>query len=159
MASTYRFLALQDDMQLIFDWFARLERAPEIVRVGEGYVFNFSEIGHLGYKTTTAELDAKGSPLVSLFPPETRYDVLWTAAELHFLATPLASQFPELQKVNRRFAAWISAFDVVFEAPRRRGESRNRPGQWDYFLEGTLRNWDTSIYALPAGMAALRGGQ
>jgi hypothetical protein len=30
--------------------------------------------------------------------------------------------------------------------------------KWDYFLEGSARNWDPDIFALPTGMTALQSG-
>ena len=43
-------------------------------------------------------------------------------------------------------------YERVFDRP-------GRSGEWDYYLEGGLRNLDTPIFALPTAMAALRNGQ
>jgi hypothetical protein len=71
---------------------------------------------------------------------------------LHFLPTPLARLFPKLNRISRKFSAWLRRFDCVFSPG-------NVAGEWDYYLEGTLRNGGTPIYAMPQAMAALRSGQ
>lgn len=151
MGTSYRFLAIGDDMQHVLDWFANLPEPPNMV-TGRGCQFlHFHTLGRL-VDTDAGKVDPKRSPIASLFPPENRRGVLWTAAELHFLPTPLATLFPKLNAVNRRFSNWLGTFDRVFERP-------GKVGEWDYCLEGSLKNWDTSIYALPNAMAALRDGQ
>jgi hypothetical protein len=78
--------------------------------------------------------------------------VLWTAGEVHFLATPLRKLYPKLEDVSRRFHKWLTQFDLVF--------SRRPPvDEWNYYLEGGIRNEDSDVFALPEAMNALRKGQ
>jgi hypothetical protein len=90
-------------------------------------------------------------PLVNVFMPVRKRGVLTTIGEVHFLARPL-SAFPALNQVNKRFRNWLRANPCVYS---------HRPDfvhEWDYFLEGSAREWDSDIFALPAGMAALQRG-
>jgi hypothetical protein len=38
-------------------------------------------------------------------------------------------------------------------------ERASTPGDWDYYLEGSIRNYDDKVFALPSAMDALRRGQ
>lgn len=150
MGSTFRYLALGDDHNLVLDWFRAVEPAPREMPTERSVVLHFQNLDpHHGEHTN---VDPKRSPIVTLFPPRQRRGVLWTAGEIHFLPTPLREQFPSLHRISRRLATWFSSFPRVFERA-------NSPGDWDYYLEGTLRNGEASIFALPAAMIALRNGQ
>ena len=89
--------------------------------------------------------------MVNVFMPLRKRGVLLTCGEVHFLATPM-SLFPKLQLINRHFRQWLGEFTCVFS--RRAGF----PPEWDYYLEGDLRNHDSDILALPEAMDALRHG-
>jgi hypothetical protein len=151
MGSTFRMLALESDHALLLRWFLDLPDAPEIVPARDrGAALYFRSIGPLA--KTPAGVDVKSSPIVSLFAPRQRRGVLWTAAEVHFLATP-GRRFPRLEAVSRALRTWLARHELVFanSVPRTRG--------WDHGLLGSLQNWDGEIRALPAAMAALRAGQ
>jgi hypothetical protein len=62
------------------------------------------------------------------------------------------SKFPRLNAISRQFRRWLEQFPCVFS--RRHGFV----GEWDYYLEGSIRNYDTDICALPNAMAELRAG-
>lgn len=146
MGATFRYLAFAEDHTLVLDWFRALTPAPIEFQKERGLLLYFEGFG------LPEPLDPKRSPLISVFPPRQRRAVLWTAAEVHFLPTPLREVSPALHRISRRFSSWIRRFPCVFE---RRGSS----SEWNYYLEGSLRNWDTSIFALPSAMAALQRGQ
>jgi len=150
MGSTFRYLALRDDQDLVLNWFRALEPPPSEVPTERAIALHFESLGSL--HDEQGNVDWKRSPVVTLFAPRQRRGVLWTAGEIHFLPTPLREQFPSLHRISRRLAAWLASFPRIFERP-------NNPGDWDYYLEGTLRNSDPSIFALPAAMTALRQGQ
>jgi hypothetical protein len=83
--------------------------------------------------------------------PIQKRGVLTTIGEVHFLATPL-SAFPGLNKLNKRFRDWLRENPCVYS---------HRPDfahEWDSFLEGSAKNWDSDIIALPGGRAALQRG-
>jgi hypothetical protein len=144
MGKTYRFLATVEEAPSILDWFRGLPERPVESLREDGSLFFFCDLGSL-------DSDAKKSPVVNVFLPVRKRGVLTTIGEIHFLATPL-SAFPGLNKINKRFREWLSENPCVFS---------HRPGfvrEWDYFLEGSAKNWDPDIYALPAGMAALQRG-
>lgn len=144
MGTTYRFLATVEEASAVLDWFRTLPEQPvESVRE-DGCLFYFRDSGPL-------DSDAKKSPIVNVFLPVKKRGVLTTLGEVHFLATPL-SAFPGLNKINKRFREWLGTNPCVYS---------HRPNfvyEWDYFLEGSAKNWDVDIHALPAGMAALQCG-
>jgi hypothetical protein len=144
MGTTYRFLATVDDGPTVLDWFrARPEPTVETPRPN-GSLFYFPDCGPL--------LSESGrSPLVNVFLPARRRGALTTVGEVHFLGTPL-SAFPALKRVDKQFRSWMRQHPLVFS---------NRPnvaGEWDYLLEGSVRNLDPDIFALPSGLAALQRG-
>jgi hypothetical protein len=144
MGTTYRFLATVEEASAVLDWLRVLPEEPgESVRE-DGSLFYFRDFGPL-------DSDAKKSPLVSVFLPARKRGMLTTIGEVHFLATPL-STFPGLNKINKRFRAWLGKHPCVYS--HRAGFEH----EWDHFLEGSAKNWDSDIYALPSGMAALRRG-
>ncbi len=144
MGTTYRFLTTVDEASAVLDWFRELPEQPvESVRE-DGVLFYFRDFGPLNS-------DAKKSPVVSVFLPVLKRGVLTTIGETHFLATPL-SAFPGLNRINKRFRDWLSANPCVYS---------HKPDfvhEWDYYLEGSAKNWDPEIFALPAGMQALQNG-
>jgi hypothetical protein len=83
-------------------------------------------------------------------PKRTR-GVLTTIGEVHFQATPL-SAFSGLNNVKKRFHDWLRENPCVYS---------HRPDfehEWDYFLEGSAKNWDSDILAFPAGLVELERG-
>src|SRR5829696_7236161 len=122
MGTAYRFLAIGGDLQRVYDWFAALPEPPTIVPGREGPILHFAALGPLAHVPGTRTIDSTASPVASLFPPEQHRGILWTAAELHFLPTPLSKRFPPLHAISRRFARWLKGFDRVFETPGKRGE-------------------------------------
>lgn len=144
MGTTYRFLATVEEASVILDWFRVLpERPVETVR-GNGSLFYFHDFGSL-------ESDAKKSPVVNVILPVRKHGILTTIGEVHFLSTPL-SAFPGLNKINKRFRVWLAENPCVYS------QRADFIHEWDYFLEGSAKNWDPEIFALPNGMAVLRRG-
>ncbi|MEZ6093256.1 MAG: hypothetical protein R3C03_03315 [Pirellulaceae bacterium] len=145
MGTTYRFLTTVDEASAVLEWFRELPEQPaESVRE-DGVLFYFRNFGPL-------DSDAKKSPVVNVFLPVVKRGVLTTIGEVHFLATPL-SAFPKLNRINKRFREWLSANPCVYS---------HKPDfvhEWDYYLEGSAKNWDPDIFALPAGIRALHNGQ
>jgi hypothetical protein len=144
MGATFRFLAMPDESQIVLDWFRSLPEEKVEHNAERGLLFYFRQFGPM-------TKDARTSPVVSVFPPRRVRGVLTTVGEVHFLATP-TSQFPKLRSVSTRFRKWLGAYPCVFS------HQPNFPGNWDYYLEGSLKNVDTDIFALPEGMAALERG-
>ncbi len=144
MGTTYRFLATVEEASVVLDWFRSLpEQVVETTREG-GSLFHFGGFG-------PRHSEAKQSPLVNVFLPVKKRGVLTTIGEVHFLATPI-SAFPGLNKINKGFRAWLGDKPCVYS---------HRPAfvhEWSYFLEGSAKNWDPDIFALPDGLAALKRG-
>jgi hypothetical protein len=95
--------------------------------------------------------DVKKSRLVNVFLPVRKRGVLTMIGEVHFLATPL-SAFQRLNKINKRFRDWLRENPCVYS------HRRDFVHEWDFFLEGSTKNWNPDIFALPAGIAALQRG-
>lgn len=143
MSTYYRFLETVEEASAVLDWFRTLPERPVANSRDDGSLFYFRDFGPI-------DSDAEKAPLVNIFLPRQKRVILTTIGEVHFLATPL-SAFPGLNKVNKRFRAWLREYPCICS---------NRPdfdGEWNYFLEGTALNWG-DIHALPAGMAALQRG-
>lgn len=144
MGTTHRFLATVEEASAVLDWFRSLPELPVETSRDGGSTFYFRDFRPL-------ETDANKSPIVNVFLPLRKHGVLTTIGEVHFLATPL-SAIPELNKINKRFRAWLANNACVYS---------HRPDfvhEWDYFLEGSAKNLDSEIFALPGGMAALKQG-
>jgi hypothetical protein len=143
MGTTYRYLATIDEAAAVLDWFRTLPERTLESALDEGSLFHFPEFGPLQ--------EARRSPLVTVFLPTNRRGVLTTVGEVHFMATPL-TPFPGLNRVSKRFHDWLRQYPRVFSRRTTDGS------EWDHFLEGSARNYDSDIFALPGGMTALRQG-
>ncbi|HXE53372.1 MAG TPA: hypothetical protein VN541_10170 [Tepidisphaeraceae bacterium] len=152
MATNHRFLATDADLALVLDWFKNAGSKATYVDRPDAVILHFHNLGPL---TSSAEggIDQARSPLVWIVKPKLVRSCLWTAGEVTFTGTPLATSFPELQKLNRRLSRWFHAFPSIYD-DRQAGESK-----WSYFLEGSIKNWDGPLFALPAAYNALRKGQ
>jgi hypothetical protein len=145
MGTTYRFLATVDEGVAVLDWFRSLPEPPTESPRPAGAVFYFRDCGQL-------QPEPSRSPIVNVFLPVRRRGALTTIGEVHFLATPL-SAFPKLNGVSKQFRKWLGKHACVFS--RRPGFS----SEWNYYLEGSIRNWDSDIFALTNGLAAIRSGE
>lgn len=133
MGSTYRYLAIDDEADAVDRWFRADNASPVVEETERGHVVWFRDFGDL--VRSDGDIDAKKSPVVTLFDPRLRRGRLWTVGEVHFL--PTRGRFPELDSVRRRFAGWIGGFEEVY--------ATGIEGPWDYYLEGSVRNYDTPI--------------
>jgi len=146
-----RYLGVDDDRELIQAWIDGLDARPERSPRPRGELLHFRDLGPIAH-TASGEVDVKASPLVSWFEPRLVRGILWTAGEVHFLATPLHDRFPGLDRVRRQLVRWLSQFEVVFDAKGR------AVGDQGYFLEGSIQNDHLPLYALPRAYAALQRG-
>jgi hypothetical protein len=152
MGTTYRFIDRPGLPSQVIDWFRTRNHALEEVQNAHRHTFYFPEFGEL-MRDGEGDIDSEASPIVTVFLPRVTHGVLWTVGEVHFLATPLRERFPMLHKTSSSFAKWLKSFDCVFSS---------KPGgekDWNYYLEGSTRNFDPPIYALPAGFSELQAGR
>ena len=156
MGVTFRYLALESEGEAVMEWFRKTPIPPRIVATPRGATMYFENLGAL--IGPRGPIESKSSPIVNVFVPRRRRGVLLTAGEVHFLPTPLRKRFPPLHKLSQDFRRWLRQFECVFSRFSRFSRS-SRSGEWDYYLEGSLRNFDSEIHALPEAMAALRAGQ
>ena len=155
MSVTLRFIASPEEGTVVLNWFKALPEPPAIHVRPDGFALFFRHLGPL-VMATANEADAQRSPVVLLLLPQVRHGILWTVGEVQFLPDRMRTCFPGLQRVLNDFRKWLQAFPLVFRQPRL---PENLGGEWDYFLEGGVRNGSEEIFALPAGMAALKQGQ
>ena len=147
MGTTYRFIEGPTESSEALEWFRALPYPPHEHKTTHGVVLYFREMGSLVYDDK-GEVDSSKCPVANLFLPQTKRGVLWTVGEVHFLATPLRQLFPELHKISRKFSSWLSARECIFA-------SASASNPYDYYLEGSVRNFDCPIYAFESGLAAI----
>ena len=107
-------------------------------------------LGQLHCKSD-GSIDSERSPVVTVHVPQVRRGILWTVGEVRFCPVPI-SQFPELERLRRSFLRWFEKHPLI---------SDDHPAdehRFNYYLEGTARNWGP-IRAFPSGLAALENGQ
>ena len=148
MGATYRYLAVNDEHQAIVQWFCNRSEAPEVTPTQKGVSLLFTGAGATVHNIE-GTADPKRSPMVNVFSPSPARGRLWTAGEIHFLATPLRKQFPHLHRISSELRGWLQQFELVHPRPDVR---------WDYFLEGSIRNYDSEVFALPKAFLALQRG-
>lgn len=151
MGTTYRFIAEPTAPSPVLAWFRALHPPPREVPAARATVLYFEHLGTLAYRAD-GQIDAARSPVVTVLSPQVKRRALWTVGEVHFLATPLRGLFPELHCVGRDFARWLGTHDCVFS--RKSGTN-----EFDYYLEGSIRNYDPPVYAFASALAALATGQ
>ncbi len=151
MGSTHRFIADPAEPPEVLEWFRSLSQPPTETPSERGVVLSFSAHGVYSYRPD-GSIDPRRSPVATVFLPRVRRGQLWTVGEVHFLATPLRQQFPRLYKVSSAFAGWLAQNDCV--------HSRERPeNAYSYYLEGSVRNYDSPIFAFQSGLHALHNGR
>lgn len=149
MGITNRFIE-EPGVDSVLAWFRALPERPEELPADCYTVLYFRSCGPLIHGEE-GHIDPRRSPVVTLFAPRVRRGVLWTVGEAHFLPTQLRRSFPALHRTAADLAKWLSSFGAVF----RSGEAC----EFAYYLEGSVRNGDSPIYALPSGLEALKSGR
>jgi len=153
LGSTYRFLAVGNEADTAIAWLQAQPGSPEAIETPGGLLLYFRDFGPIVPLENRSGVDLQRSPLVSVIRPALRRGALWSIGEVHFLPSPLRRAFPQLHAIQLRFARWLSGFDRVFT------HTPSWTGEWNYWLEGSIRNDDGEIFALPQAMEALRCGQ
>jgi hypothetical protein len=179
MAAVIRFLAIDGEHQQVLDWFRQQPlRGRENTTIADEVVLWYESEGprvpvapitvsddaspheqkraffvrlQLEHAAGQPILDRESTPLVWIKLPRKLRGVLWTNGEVTFTATPLRTRFPRLAGLHRSFVRWLREFELVFGA-------RARHSDFDYYLEGSIRNYDSEVRALPRAAAALRDG-
>ncbi|MFZ6875561.1 hypothetical protein ACO0LF_26135 [Undibacterium sp. Di27W] len=147
MGSTYRFIADPSQQSEVVDWF-RVQPTPPIeVQAERSLILYFKEFGPLTHNSN-GTINSQASPVVTVFLPRVRRGVLWTVGEVHFLATPLRQQYPALHKISSAFSKWLTKQECVFS-------NKSPNNQFSYYLEGSIRNYDTPVFAFESGLRAL----
>lgn len=151
MGSTFRFIANPELPNPVMEWLRALPFPPEEVPTARGIVLHFRRCGTLSYKPDGSIL-ADESPVATLFAPRIRRGILWTVGELHFLSKRTPERFPDLENVSSMFSRWLKRFPRVY--------SNKFPlNEFGYFLEGSVKHFDSPVYAFESGLDALRSGR
>jgi hypothetical protein len=147
----HRYIEEQRDRSRVLDWIRGNEAQTEEVQLQRGVLVHFKECGPL-IIGDDGSVDPGRSPVALILAPRVRRGILWTVGEVHFLTTPLRQSYPTLHRLSRALNKWLRQYECVFA-------NGNCPcPEWEYQLEGSVRNWDAPIFALPSGLAALRSG-
>ena len=144
MSNTYRFLSDIDEANIIIEWFRDLSEPPVENRHETGILLHFKKLGPILD-------DTKSSPLINVFMPSKKRGALTTIGEVHFLTSPI-KKFPQLAEVSRNFKKWLKKYNLVFS------HKLDHDVQYHYYLEGSIKNWDSDVYALPHGFNSLSKG-
>lgn len=151
MGITYRFIDDPARESPVIEWFRQLAEPPLEVRTERSRVLYFKESGPLQY-AADGSIDPQTSPIVIVVLPRVTRRALWTVGEVHFRTTALRRRHPKLHRTANAFLAWISAHECVYSL-------ENRSGDFSYFLEGSVRNGDSPVFAFELGVTALNNGQ
>jgi hypothetical protein len=152
MGTVYRYIEEPREPSKVLDWVRSGAIDVEEVPLPLGVLFCLREFGPL-ILADDGSVDVHRSPLVTVFVPRIRRGILWTVGEVHFLATPLRRLYPPLHRLNRALGNWLQHFECVF------ANGRCPKPEWEYHLEGFVRNDASPIFALPDGLQALNSGQ
>ena len=148
----HRYIEAPSQPSPVLAWWRAAAAEAEEISLPRGVAFHFRQFGDLVVADDNS-VDVHRSPLVTVFVPQIRRGILWTVGEVHFWATPLRHLYPRLHRLSRAFAGWLQQCDCVFAS----GQSRYP--EWEYHLEGSVRNSDPAIFALASGLEALNAGR
>ncbi|MHB9049900.1 MAG: hypothetical protein ACYC35_28615 [Pirellulales bacterium] len=151
MGTTYRFVAAPSEPSEVMAWFRRLDTPPVEAPAAHGVLLYFKEFGRVIYGAD-GSMDPKASPIATVFLPHAKRGVLWTVGEVHFLATPLRQLFPGLHKISSAFSKWLAGHQCVYS-------HQSNTNTFDYYLEGSIRNNDSPVFAFASGLSALTEGR
>jgi hypothetical protein len=149
MGVTMRFIE-EPGADCVLAWLRAHPAKPEQVLTERSTVLYFRAFGPLVHDAR-GHIDPALSPVATLFSPRVRRAALWTVGEVHFLPTQMRRKFPALHRTAADLAKWLSCFQCVF--------ALGEPSEFSYYLEGSVRNADSPIYALPSGLDALGDGR
>lgn len=151
MGTTYHFIEEPKANSEVLLWFRSLTEPPSETPTERGYVLHFGECGPLVYDSN-GQIDVKASPIASVFVPRVRRGALWTVGEVHFLATPLRQRFPTLHKISNAFSKWLATHECAYS-------NKQKDNPFSYYLEGSVKNYDSEVFALESGLSALKEGR
>ena len=144
----HRYLEAPAEPSRVLGWLRSTEGRIEEVSLEGAVAFHFKDLGEL-IVADDSSVDVHRSPVVTVFLPNVRRGILWTVGEVHFWATPLRQLYPRLHRLSRALGGWLQQNECVFA----RGHCRHP--EWEYHLEGSVRNYDPPVFALPSGLDAL----
>lgn len=149
MGKSFRFLSdpADEEATTVLTWFRQLHESPREVAARQHVVLYFASLGPLHY-AQDGTVDADESPIVTVVPPRTACESLWTVGEVHFRTKALSRLYPALYRVSKAFEEWLNHYECVYSMA-------DRDNRYSYYLEGSVRNHDSPIFALPTGLDAL----
>lgn len=151
MGTTFRFIEEPSEQSQVLAWFQALPDPPLLVPTARGAAMRFKNAGPIVHGAD-GSIDAKLSPVATVFLPRTLRGVLWSVGEVHFLSTPLQQAFPSVHKVSSAFSNWLAGNECVFS-------NKSTSNLYNHYLEGSVRNHDAPVYAFASGLSALKAGK
>jgi|SRR5215470_861212 len=145
-----RFIEAPDTGCSALNWFRDQELPFNEDVFDWGAVLHFSGLGEFQLNPD-GSIDADRSPVITVHLPKVRRGILWTVGEVRFCPVPLR-QFPALQRLRTSFLRWFEQCPLIYD------HHPSSANEFDYYLEGSARNWGP-IRAFPSGLAALQNGQ
>jgi hypothetical protein len=115
----------------------------ESANVGNSIRFWLRDLGPLG---STLE----DSPVVVVYPPRKLSDRLFTLGRFFFPQPELSRRFPAIARIRRKVESDLKGTTVLWT----RGATE--PGQFDYYLEGSIRNQLRMVYGMHSSIPYLR---
>ncbi len=109
----------------------------------DGTRFWFRDMGPLGNLI-------ENSPIVVFHRPRQLAAKLWSIGRFFFPQPNLSKRFPELDKIRKAISRDISAATLIWTWK----EPEN--GDFNYYLEGSIRNRDYVLYGMSSCLAYLR---
>jgi hypothetical protein len=148
--TSFYFVEAPDEPSEVVEWFRALTDPPKEAATDYGLALHFISSGPL-ISDGDGDIDTARSPATVVLP-KVRRGVLWTVGEVNFLSTLSLPENKAVRSVASSFKKWLRAQEQVY------GQSLESDSPFDYFLEGSCKNWG-DIYGLPTGIAYLnRGG-
>ncbi|UVE70088.1 hypothetical protein L2Y90_33750 (plasmid) [Burkholderia pyrrocinia] len=147
MGTSYRFIADPADGAAVLNWFRALKEPPLEVATALHTVLYFSHLGEL-HHAADESVDAEKSPIVTVVHPRTAREALWTVGEIHFRTGALRRLYPSLYRVSQALALWLDDYPCIYSV-------KDRDNEYSYYLEGTVKNETSPIYAFQSGLDAL----
>lgn len=151
LGSTFYFIERPCQPSAVLEWFRQLEGRPEEFETDRGYTLHFRDFGPV-QENDDGSVDIRRSPLVSVYPARESHGALLTVGEVHFLVAP-SRTIPRYHAVLTAFRRWLRKHDTVFE------QLPKPPGDFAYYLEGSIQNIAPTIYSFPSGLDELRNGR
>lgn len=105
--------------------------------------FWFKDFGELG-------VSLEESPVIQFYPPRKIADHLWTIGRFMFPQSNLQKKYPQLNKIKKTIKEELQRGIQLWNW------KHPQEGEFNYYLEGSIKNHDYEIYGMPSSVPYLR---